>query len=160
MRTATRSHPATSGRQLALFGAVSVGTTLLDFGLFNVMVLLSLATPVAANTVSYAAGIVTSYLLNKHLTFRGGGRDKRSQEFVLFVALNLVGLGLSNIAVAAAAWMFGRSALFLNSAKLLAGASTWVLKFLGFKRWVYPMPSPTAGESRREQPIRGATRCR
>lgn len=133
--------------QVAMFGAVSVTTTLLDFGLFNLLVLSDAAPVVIANTLSYGAGIVASYVLNKRLTFAGGGRDRRSQEIALFVVVNVAGLVLNNAAVAVAAWTAG-SALVLNLAKIGAGAVTWVLKFAAFQRWVYPRRSsdgvPTA----------------
>lgn len=123
--------------QFGLFGAVSVTTTLLDFFLFNLLIL-SVAVPaVAANTISYGVGIAASYLLNKRFTFAGGGRDTRSHEVALFVVLSLGGLVVNNAAVALAAWAVG-SPLALNLAKIGAGAATWALKFAAFDRWVYP----------------------
>ena len=125
-------------RQIAIFGLVSVVTTILDFGLFNLLVWLEAVPAVAANTLSYGLGIIASYLLNKRLTFSGGGRDKRSHELALFVVLNLAGLALNNFAVALAVRVAGETPVLLNAAKLLAGAATWLLKFVTFKRWVYP----------------------
>ncbi len=146
MRTSLRPpRPNAHIRQVATFGAVSVATTLLDFGLFNILVLSDALSVVAANTVSYSAGILASYALNKRLTFAGGGRDRRSHEIALFVALNLGGLLLNNAAVAVAALAAGRSPLLLNGAKLAAGAATWLFKFVTFKRWVYPA-HPRDGE--------------
>ena len=128
--------------RLAAFGAVSVSTTLLDLALFNLLALTDTLPVIAANTVSYGAGAVASYTLNKHLTFAGGGRDRRSHEIALFGAFNLGGLALNNAAVAAAAWAVG-STLVVNVAKVAAGAATWLLKFVAFRRWVYPARPPT-----------------
>lgn len=138
MRGPVSSPRVARGSQLAAFGLVSLTTTLLDFGLFNLLVLSASVPVVAANTASYGAGIVASYALNKRLTFPGGGRDRRSHEIALFVAFSLGGLALNNVAVAAAAWTVG-SPLLLNGAKLAAGAATWLLKFTAFRRWVYPV---------------------
>lgn len=124
-------------RQLSTFGAVSIATTILDFGLFNVLIFGDSVPVVAANTISYSAGIVASYLLNKRFTFAGGGREKRSQEVALFLMFNILGLGLNNLAVALVADV--RSTLLLNVMKLLAGATAAIVKFVGFKRWVYPV---------------------
>ena len=134
-------------RQLATFGAVSVATTLLDFACFNLLVVADMPV-VPANTISYGLGIVASYLLNKHVTFARNGRDKRSHEMALFLAINLVGLGLNNAAVALAVAVTGRNALLLNAAKLVAGAVIWGLKYFGFKRWVYPAPLAVAETGR------------
>ncbi len=124
--------------QIATFGAVSVATTVLDFGLFNLFLLAEALPVVVANTISYGSGIVASYLLNKHLTFRGGGRDNRTHEIALFVAFNLGGLWLNNLAVGVAAGAVGGAPLVLNAAKLAAGVVTWLVKFTAFDRWVYP----------------------
>jgi putative flippase GtrA len=121
------------------FAAISVATTVLDFALFNLLVFGDLLSPVVANTVSYGSGIVASYVLNKRLTFAGGGRDKMSHEFGLFVVINLLGLGLNNASVLLATRIAHEAPFALNAAKLISGAVTWAFKFVAFKRWVYPM---------------------
>lgn len=127
-------------KQVSTFGAVSLATTILDFALFNLMVVTRAVPVVTANTLSYSAGIAASYLLNKRFTFGGGGRDKRSHEVALFVLFNIGGLALNNLAVALVADV--RSTLLLNAMKLLAGIVAAVVKFVGFKRWVYPVGLP------------------
>lgn len=132
-------------RQVTIFGLISVATTVLDFGLFNLLVPSDALPVVGANTVGYSAGIIASYILNKTFTFQGGGRDSRTQEFALFVVINLLGLLVNNGAVAAADSLSG-STLVLNGAKLAAGVATWVLKFAAFQRWVYPAQSKVEGK--------------
>jgi putative flippase GtrA len=124
--------------RLARFGMVSAITTLIDFGIFNLLVIPKLLPPVAATTISYTCGIVASFVLNKRFTFRGG-RDNLAHEFGLFVGINVIGLALSNGAVALAEHAAGGGTLLLNLAKLGAGALTWTLKFLTFKHWVFPI---------------------
>jgi putative flippase GtrA len=126
-------------KQAAIFGVVSIATTVLDFGLFNVLVH-SGTSVLLANTISYSAGILASYLLNKHYTFEGGGREKIHHEIGLFVLINIGGLWVNNLTVLGASRAFSDSALVLNAAKLAAGVATWVLKYVTFKRWVYPNP--------------------
>lgn len=132
--------PKTAGisRKALTFGLVSIATTLLDFGLFNIFVRFETFPLLLANTISYGAGIVASYLLNKSLTFAGGGREKRHHEIALFVLINVAGLWLNNLAVVFAARAVSEQALVLNGAKLAAGVATWVLKFYLFERLVYP----------------------
>jgi putative flippase GtrA len=125
-----------------MFGAVSVGTTLMDFAIFTALVSATALSPVTSNTISYSAGVIASYTLNKRLTFTEGGRDNWGHEMALFVMINIVGLALNNGAIALAARELGRSTLMLDGAKLAAGATTWVLKFVTFKRWVYPAAKP------------------
>lgn len=133
-------------KQVSTFGAVSIATTILDFALFNLMVVTRAVPVVPANTLSYSAGIAASYLLNKRFTFGGGGRNKRSHEVALFVLFNIGGLALNNLAVALVADV--RSTLLLNAMKLLAGVVAAIVKFVGFKRWVYPVAVPADEGSR------------
>jgi putative flippase GtrA len=125
----------------SMFGVVSVVTTAVDFGLFNLLVSADRAGPVVANVISYTAGLSVSYVLNKRYTFAGGGRERLSRELGTFTLLNLLALGLNTVAVAAAAAIFGNRPVLLNGAKLAAGAATWALKYVAFERWVYPRPS-------------------
>ena len=129
-------------REVLTFGAVSIGTTLMDFAIFNLLVSATTLSPVLSNTISYSAGVVVSYMLNKHLTFRDGGRDNQSHEMGLFLLINIVGLGFNNGVIALVARGFGRSTLVLDAGKLAAGIATWALKFVTFKRWVYPTAKP------------------
>jgi putative flippase GtrA len=129
-------------KEILTFGAVSVGTTVMDFAIFNLLISATALSPVTSNTISYSLGVVVSYLLNKRLTFRDGGRDNRGHEMALFLIINVVGLSFNNGAIALVAREFGRSTLVLDAGKLAAGIATWVLKFMTFKRWVYPAPKP------------------
>jgi putative flippase GtrA len=129
-------------REVLTFGAVSVGTTLMDFAVFNLLISATSLSPVMSNTISYSAGVVASYLLNKSLTFRNRGRDNRGHEMGLFLIINVVGLAFNNGAIALVAREFGRSTLMLDAGKLAAGVGTWALKFITFKRWVYPAARP------------------
>lgn len=130
------------GREVLTFGAVSVGTTVIDFAIFNLLVSATTLSPVISNTISYSAGVVLSYMLNKHLTFRDGGRDNRTHEMGLFLVINIVGLAFNNGVIALVARELGRSTLVLDAGKLAAGIATWALKFVTFKRWVYPVAKP------------------
>lgn len=125
-----------------------MATTIIDFALFNLLIATDALSPLVANTISYGAGIVTSYILNKRITFSGGGRANRSHEVGLFLLFNLLGLAINNGAVALVAT---RPAPVINVVKLLAGAATWVAKFVTFKYWVYPHSRAATGPLEEEE---------
>jgi putative flippase GtrA len=124
--------------RLFIFALVSGAATLVDFGLFNLFLAVDLMPLLVSTTVAYTMGIVTSYLLNRRFTFRGGGRESRMHEVGLFVLISLVGLGLNNLAVGLAARLVSADRIGLNVAKVAAGAVTWLLKFAFIQRWVFP----------------------
>jgi putative flippase GtrA len=122
----------------------------MDFAIFNVLIAATTLSPVSANTVSYGTMVLVSYALNKQLTFPEGGRDKASHEMALFVIINVIGLLLNNAAIALITRELGSAALVLNGAKLAAGLGAWVLKFITFKRWVYPVANPSTASGVRD----------
>ncbi len=118
---------------------MSVVTTILDFGLFNLLLALRVRPVFVAATVSYAVGMIASFLLNSHLTFRGGRPRGRYIEFSRFAVVNLLGLALHNGGVAVVNVVAGEHLLLLNTAKLVSGAGTWLMKFIVFRRWVFDL---------------------
>lgn len=82
------------------FGAVGIANTAFDVAIFSVLTLLAGTPAVAANVVSYSAGIGSSFVLNRAWTFRDRQRRRSWTQLILFVAGNLAGLALSTTVVA------------------------------------------------------------
>jgi putative flippase GtrA len=82
------------------FGAVGIANTGLDVAIFSILTLLAGVTAVAANVVSYSAGIGLSFALNRSWTFRDRKGQGSLKQFMLFVAGNLAGLAISTLVVA------------------------------------------------------------
>ena len=82
--------------QLIKFVLVGVLNTLVDLGVFRLLLLIFGADwwKYGAATISYACGVLCSYFCNRSWTFQK--RNKKSfREFALFVLVNLVSLGVS-----------------------------------------------------------------
>jgi putative flippase GtrA len=124
-------------RRLVTFGAVSVAATIVDFGLFNILLTFQFIPLLVATTLAYTLGMITSYGLNRRYTF-DGGRDSRVHEIGIFISISLVGLALNNGTVALFAALIGRGRLTLNLARVLAAALTWSFKFVTIQQWVFP----------------------
>jgi putative flippase GtrA len=82
------------------FGAVGVANTLLDLALFSVLTLVAGSPAIAANVVSYSAGMILSFVLNRAWTFRDRERRRAWSQLMLFFTGNLLGLALSTTVVA------------------------------------------------------------
>ncbi len=109
--------------QLLKFGLIGVSNTIVDlivcralqalFGTFSAAPILTYYLP---KVIGYACGIANSYFWNSRWTFREERRrDKR--EILLFIAVNLVTLGLS----------LGLMYLFKN----VCGLDAWWMRTLG-----------------------------
>ncbi len=79
--------------QLLRFGLVGVMNTLVDFGVYQLLVWLGLHYALA-QCLSYSCGLLNSYFFNSRWTFR---REKNytKREFLRFLLVNLCSLALS-----------------------------------------------------------------
>ena len=80
-------------QQVLKFAVVGVLNTLVDFAVFQTLNL-TLGWVYAAQVFGYTFGIINSYLWNSNWTFREQ-RTRSLREVVLFVAVNLVSMGVS-----------------------------------------------------------------
>ena len=82
------------------FAIVGVFNTGVDIAIFSLLLYVLDIQLLVANSVSYLAAVSNSFLLNKYWTFSENRRRGRiHHQFGLFLALGLIGLGLSNIVV-------------------------------------------------------------
>lgn len=83
------------------FGAVGVANTALDVALFSFLTLATGISAVAANVMSYSAGIGLSFVLNRAWTFHDRPRNRSWARLALFAVGSVGGLAVSTLVVAA-----------------------------------------------------------
>jgi putative flippase GtrA len=120
--------------QVVRFGIVGVLNTLVDFGAFNLMVFVFGMPVLVAYPFSVTAGIINSFLWNKHWTFSAGGSAAWRREAVVFLGVSLSGL-LINWAIFTVLhlWIGSSAALLLNLEKLAASLVSMVWNFVGYR---------------------------
>lgn len=93
-----------------------------------------------ANLLGYTAGMLNSFILNKHWTFATKGDTAlQAQRFII---LNLAGMGLSTLAI----FLFvDRAGLPYQWVWPLTTAVTMMLNFLGNRYWTFDEGRRTAG---------------
>src|SRR5919201_1651751 len=102
-------------RLVSRFLTVGMLSTLLDVALFSVLrVTLGMPT-LAANTLSYSAGMVFSFLLHRRWTYAHRPLKAVGAQFSQFAAVSLSALLLNNLLVLLLAPSF--SVLFANAAE-------------------------------------------
>ncbi len=114
--------------QLLKFGLIGVSNTLVDFlvtsalnAIFGIYYL--------AKIIGYACGIANSYFWNSRWTFREERRRDR-REILLFIAVNLVTLGLSLLLQ----WLF-RDVWGLGDWWMRFAGENWFTKLLNGERF-------------------------
>lgn len=134
---------------LARYATVSVIATATSLTVLGVLVATNLATPGWANVIATCVGIVPSFELNRRWVWSKSGQRSLTRELVPFVALSLIGLGASTVAVQAAAQAadqagmstLGRT-LAVELANVAAFGSLWVVQFLVLDRILFRRPDP------------------
>lgn len=87
-------------RQIAKFGIVGFAAYIIDIGLFNLLCHwgsdpLLQGQPFLAKVISTVFATIAAWLGNRYWTFRATRRDNARREFVLYVIMCTIGLGIS-----------------------------------------------------------------
>jgi putative flippase GtrA len=139
-------------KELSAFGIVGAGCFVLDIGAFQVLyahlhvgaVTSKLLSSVLAMTVAYFAHRLWSFSHRAHTTVR--------REYLLFTVINSGTLLLGLTVVALVRYPLGLDgALQLQAANISSIVLGTALRFLGYRRWVFPAhpesPAPVAERS-------------
>ncbi|HWS30651.1 MAG TPA: GtrA family protein [Clostridia bacterium] len=119
--------------QFIKFNLVGILNTLVDIGVFALLTALGLDRYVA-QVISYSCGVLNSYLFNTLWTFRQEKR-RTAKEFLLFVCVNLVSLGVSLGMIYVAEHDLHVEGTFMQ--KLIATPVAMVVNFIGNKLFVF-----------------------
>jgi putative flippase GtrA len=117
------------------FGLVGVINTTIDIAIFSVLLAMTSLSPVAANTLSYSAGILNSFVCNKYWTFGDiQGQLPVRVQLPVFVTTNLVGLLIANISLFAASYMVPIAVAKLVSVLCGMGWNYWASRTIVYRR--------------------------
>ncbi len=115
------------------FGLVGGLNTLVDRGIFALLVGLAGLHFVPAKCISYAAGLLNSYALNSRWTFKKDG-ERSPRVIVKFVIVNFIALGVNLGAIALLKAMGMRSEIL---ADCFAIPLSLAVNFLGNRLFVF-----------------------
>lgn len=131
--------------QVLKFGQIGVMNTVLDLGIFNVLIFATgfdRGTPlVLINLVAFSIAVINSFFWNKYWVFndRIGNQAK---ELVNFIVVSLIAVAASSLII----WLFTTyisppggltSEQWANVAKILAIITSFTTNFLGYKFLVF-----------------------
>ncbi len=132
-------------KQGSKFLAVGIVNTLIDFGILNILILLTHIERGAWFSVfkalSFTVAVINSYFMNKFWTFRAK-EATTAKEFSQFLAVSIVGfflnVGMASLVVNFVGPKFGVSlTLWANLGALLGTGITFVWNFIGYKFFVF-----------------------
>jgi putative flippase GtrA len=138
----TRTHRGSRRltEELAKFGVIGAANTALDIALFNVLLQGPLeGAPMAAKAISIVVAATSSYFMNRHWTWGDRPHTGVRREYVLFLLVSAVGLGLNLAVLGVSHHLLGlTSTLADNVSGNVVGlglAMAW--RFWALRTWVF-----------------------
>jgi putative flippase GtrA len=135
------------------FGIVGGINTVINYAVFNALALTvfsdgQLKAAVAATVVA----TITSYLMNRHWTYRDRPRSAMRREYALFFLFNATGLLIELGVLAAAKYGLGMTSLLaLNVAKTGGVVLATLFRFWSYRTFVFqPVPATESATQRDE----------
>ena len=128
-------------KRFARFMLVGLSGTLLDFGILSGLKLLVGMPTLLANTISYSAGVINNFTLNRVWTFSEAREKRWFVQFGQFVLINVVAVVLNNLIVLGLEQPLG--ALLQNPqhgylpAKLVATGFVFLYNFAANRFWTF-----------------------
>lgn len=113
--------------QIAKFGVVGVIATVIDFGVMNLLHYGLHLDLLIANSCGFVTSLVFNYLASMKYVFSHRDDMSRTREFVIFLVLSVIGLGLNDAIVVALNGLLGLEA---NIAKVCATALVMIYNFV------------------------------
>ncbi|WP_194291448.1 GtrA family protein [Cumulibacter manganitolerans] len=127
-------------REITAFGVIGALNLVLNIALFTLLGAVTPMSPGWASFTSAAATTVLSFTLNRRYAF-GASNQPGARAFVLFVLVNLAGIGIEGGLVAGAAGVFDiRNALPLDAVKTAAIGLGTVFRYVAYRYLVFPAP--------------------
>ncbi len=140
MTTPTELHNKPIVRQFGKFGIVGASSTIIDFGIYNLLIQFAHFSPYLAHACSFIVAVCNSYYWNSRWTFKGRRNREAVQEFRLFIAISVVGLGLTEAIIAGILYIIPlpHIPIHWNAAKAIATMGVVLWNFFANRHWTFP----------------------
>lgn len=122
--------------QILKFGVVGILAFMVDYGVLMLLSQLLGVDPVIAAAISFCISVVFNYLASMRYVFSHRDDMSVTHEFVLFIVLSVVGLGINEAIMWMGTRALGTSGLAVTATKVAATAVVMVWNFLSRKRWL------------------------
>ena len=113
--------------QLMKFGIVGVIAFIIDYGLMVLLTEVFGVEYLVSATISFTVSVIFNYLASMRYVFRHKEGMSRRREFIIFVVLSTIGLGLNDLLM----WLFtGLLGISYLISKIIATAFVTVYNFV------------------------------
>jgi putative flippase GtrA len=136
-------------QELGKFGTVGLIGAFFDIGGFNLLHHDFGVGPLSSKAASTFVAAIVTYIGNRFWAFRHRARTGVQREFPVFVALNVIGLGIAETVLSFTYYVLDqRGALATNLSANVVGLGLGTLfRFWAYKRWVFRHPDAVSSAS-------------
>jgi putative flippase GtrA len=153
--TGTHRRLGTTARRLvkevSAFGIVGAACFFLDIALFQLLYATLGVGAVTSKLVATVISMTAAYFAHRYWSFSHRARTNVRREYLLFAVINGSALLLGLLVVATVRYPLGQdSAIVLQTANIASIVLSTVLRFLAYRRWVFPAheePEPSSATS-------------
>jgi len=126
-------------KEVSAFGVVGIVCFLVDIGLFQVFYDVVGTGAVTAKVLSTLISMTMAYFAHRYWSFSHRARTEVRREYILFAVINGAALLLGAVVVAIVRYPLGQdSSVVLQTANVTAIVLSTVLRYLAYRRWVFP----------------------
>ena len=138
--------------ELAKFGVVGLIGAVIDLGGADYLHVHLGVGPMVSKGLSITAATLVIYLGSRFWTFRHRVNQALLREGTLFVMLNVVGLAIAEVVIAATTYGLDlKSELAYNAASVVGTGLATIFRYFSYKKWVFLADAPgtvvAAGEA-------------
>lgn len=119
--------------QIMKFGVVGVIAFVIDYGLMVLLTELGGLNYLLSATISFTVSVIFNYVASMRYVFAHKEGMSRRREFVIFVVLSVIGLGINNLLMWVGTGLLGISYLIT---KIFATACVTVWNFVTRKKFL------------------------
>lgn len=116
--------------QILKFGMVGFLCFGIDYGLMAFLTEVFHLHYLVSCSISFTASVAVNYLLSMKFVFRSGGRTDKKKEFLAFIILSTVGLGINQLVMVV---MVEATDIYYMISKIAATAIVMVYNFISRK---------------------------
>ena len=122
--------------QVLKFGVVGFIAFGIDYGVLMLLSQVLGLDPVLSAAISFIVSLIFNYLASMRFVFSHRDDMSRTREFVIFLILSAVGLGINEVIMWGGVSLIGNSALAVTAVKVFATAVVMVWNFVSRKKWL------------------------
>ena len=119
--------------QVLKFGVVGAVAFVIDYGLMVALTELGGMNPILSAAISFTVSVIFNYVASMRYVFKHREDLSKRREFIIFVVLSVIGLGINELIMWAGVDLAGISYLIV---KVFATAVVMVWNFVSRKKWL------------------------